>query len=39
MVIKKGDYFECIKGKQYRSDQDDCITNESGDINHYWNNF
>ena len=52
MVIKKGDYFECIKdvimedrdeivyikGKQYRSDQDNCITNELGGINHYWNN-
>lgn len=51
MVIREGDYFECIKdvimeadgeiayikGKQYRSDQDDCITNESGDINHFWN--
>ena len=52
MVIKEGDYFECIKdvimednneiaykkGKQYRSDQDDCIANELGGINHYWNN-
>ena len=52
MVIKEGDYFECIKdvimeadgeiayikGKQYQSVQDDCITNELGGINHYWNN-
>lgn len=51
MVIKEGDYFECIKdvimeadgeiayikGKQYRSELDNCITIELGDIEHYWN--
>ena len=25
-----------IKGKKYVSQQDSCITNEKGEINHYW---
>ena len=38
VVMEDNDEIAYEKGKQYRSDQDDCITNESGDINHYWNN-
>ena len=28
-----------IKGKMYVSQQDSCITNEKGEINHYWDNI
>lgn len=46
--IKKGDWFKCIKsfnpgcslyssGKYYQSEQDGCITDESGSKNDVWN--
>ena len=38
VVIKCFDKItEYKKGFIYISEKDNCITNESGDINHYWN--
>ena len=35
MLAPEGETFY-HKGKKYRSDQSGCITNEKGDVNHYW---